>query len=233
MVMRNTTLEQRRWTLQYAAVGTMRLQRSFEGGGTLAEGTTVTDGWVFFHQSRPVCANGQLATDNDVFVVPPGSEFCVASKQPHEWLTIVIPSSLLFQSPAELESIAGAQPRLLKPPSNVTRQFTSLLRRFLSEIENRPAFLQGTHAESCVQSEILEATNQLFHQGQESSSRQYVYWHEQTKAVLDIKINNPTQSWSLPHVARHLGVPERTLRSAFQKCYGLSPTDCIKHVKFF
>jgi hypothetical protein len=131
VVMRNSTLEERRWTLQYATVGAMRLQRACEGGGTLAEGTTVTDGWVFFHQSRPVCANGQSATDNDIFVVPPGSEFCVTSKKAHEWLAIVIPSSLLFQSPAELESATGAKPRLLKPPSSVTRQFTSLLRRLL------------------------------------------------------------------------------------------------------
>lgn len=228
VVMRNCSLEERRWTLQYATVGAMRLQRACEGGGTLAEGTTVNDGWVFFHQSRPVCANGQSATDNDIFVVPPGSEFCVTSKQAHEWLAIVIPSSLLFQSPAELESATGAKPRLLKPPSSVTRQFTSLLRRLLSEIEKSPELLAGTHAESCVQSEILQATKHLFNMGQESFSRHYGYWYGQTKAVLEAKLNNSSESMSIPDVARYLGVPERTLRSAFQKCYGLSPTECIR-----
>jgi AraC-like DNA-binding protein len=152
----------------------------------------------------------------------------VTSKKAHEWLAIVIPSPLLFQSPAELESATGAKPRLLKPPSSVTRQFTSLLRRLLAEVEKRPELLAGTHAESCVQNEILQATKQLFNKGQESSSRHYGSWHDQTKAALEAKLSSPTQSMSLGDVARDLGVPERTLRSAFQKCYGLSPTECIR-----
>jgi AraC family ethanolamine operon transcriptional activator len=228
MAMRISSLEEAKWTLQYAAAGALRLQRGYEGGGTIAEGATVTDGWVFFQQSKPVCANGQLATENQVFVAPPGGEFCLASKQSHEWLTVVIPASLLFQSPAELEFASRAKPRLLRPSPRVTRRFTSLVHRCLSAAEQRPQLLGCPLAVESLQSELLVAATQLFTNQQHSASRQFEYWRCQTKLALDTALNDVEQTLSISKLARQTGVPERTLRTAFQKCYGLSPLEYLR-----
>jgi hypothetical protein len=60
MTMRLTSLEEPIWTLQNATVGSLRLQQGFEGGGSIAEGATVGDGWAFYQQSLPVHVNGKV-----------------------------------------------------------------------------------------------------------------------------------------------------------------------------
>lgn len=228
--MRLSSLEESNWTLQNASAGAMRLQRGYEGGGTIAEGTTVSDGWVFFQQSGPVRANGQLATENHVFVVPPAGEFCLASKQAHEWFTVVIPASLLFHSPDELEFASRAKPQLLKPPPSVTRRFTSLLGRCLSAAEQRPWLLECPLAVATLQSELLVATRQLLERSQHSSSRRFLRWRGHARAALETALDHRIQSLSITELARQTGVPERTLRTAFENCYGLSP---IKYLRMY
>jgi hypothetical protein len=44
LTMRITSFEKPKWTLQYAAAGSLRLQQGYEGGGSIAEGTTLGDG---------------------------------------------------------------------------------------------------------------------------------------------------------------------------------------------
>lgn len=141
MTMRLTALEQSKWTLQQAVAGAVRLQKGFEGGGSIAEGETFADGWVFYHQFPLGQANGETTTLDDIFVAPPGSEFCLTCHPLHEWLTIYIPNSLLFLSELELEFAAFASPRLLKPPAQETHHFISLVRRFLATAESRPQIL--------------------------------------------------------------------------------------------
>jgi AraC family ethanolamine operon transcriptional activator len=226
--MRISSLEESKWTLQNASAGALRLQRGYEGGGTIAEGATVPDGWVFFQQSAPVYANGQLATENHVFVAPPGGEFCLASKQAHEWFTVLIPASLLFQSSTEFEFASCAKPKLLKPPPCVTRRFTSLLGRCLSATEQRPQLLRCPLAVATLQSELLVATRQLFERSQHSASRQFLRWRGLTKTALELAIAHPIQSLSIADLSRQTGVPERTLRTAFEKCYGHSPINYLR-----
>ena len=109
MTMRMRSLEEPKWSLQYATVGSLRVQQGYEGGGSIAEGATVSDGWTFYHQSRPVHANGQVATEDEVFAAPPGGEFCLACQPRHDWLTVFVPTSLLFPSPQELEFASSAR----------------------------------------------------------------------------------------------------------------------------
>jgi AraC-like DNA-binding protein len=221
-------LEEPKWALQHAAVGSLRVQQGYEGGGSIAEGATVGDGWAFYHQLLPVHANGQVATENDVLAAPPGGEFCLACESRHDWLTVFVPTSLLFRSPQELEFASSARPQLLKPPPHVTRRFTSLVRRFLSAAEYRPQLLGSPVAVDSFRNELLAAAKDLFTRCQHSASRHFVRWHFQTKSTVELAMTHPDQSLSISDLARQDGVPERTLRTAFQRCYGLSPVEYLR-----
>ena len=164
MTMRMCSLEEPKWTLQYATVGSLHVQQGFEGGGSIAEGATGRDGWTFYHQLRPVHANGQIATKDEVFAAPPGGEFCLACQPSHDWLTVFVPTSLLFPSSQELEFASFARPQLLKPPPHVTRRFTSLVRRFLSTAEHRPQLLDSPVALDCFQNELTGGNQGSFHE---------------------------------------------------------------------
>jgi len=228
MTMRMQSLGDPKWTLQYATVGSLRVQQGYEGGGSIAEGATVSDGWAFYHQLLPVHANGQVATENDVFAAPPGREFCLTCQTRHDWLTVFVPTSSLFRTPQELEFASSARPQLLKAPPHVTRRFTSLVRRFLSAAEYRPQLLGSPAAVDSFRSELLAAAKDLFTGCQHSASRHFVRWQCQTKSTVELAMSHPNQSPSISDLARQDGVPERTLRTAFQRCYGLSPVAYLR-----
>ena len=228
ITMRIRSLEEPKWSLQYATVGSIRVQQGYEGGGSIAEGATFSDGWEFYHQLLPIHANGQVATQDEVFACPPGGEFCLVCQPCHKWLTVFVPTSLLFQSPQELEFASCARPQLLQPPPHVTRRFTSLVRRFLSSAESRSQLLDSPVALDCFQNELLTATKDLFTGCQHLPCRNFVRWYGQTKSTLELAMSHPDQSLSISDLALQDGVPERTLRTAFQRCYGLSPVEYLR-----
>ena len=228
VTMRMCSQEVANWTLQYATVGSLGVQQGFEGGGSIAEGATGSDGWTFYHQSHPVHANGQVMNTDEVFAAPPGSEFCLACKPSHTWITAFIPTSLLFPSTPELECASCARPQLLKPPPHVTRRFTSLVHRFLSTTESQPQLLDHPAAVDSYRHELLSAAQALFARCQHSTSRHFVRWRRLTTSTLELAMSHPDQSLAVWELARQIGVPERTLRTAFQKSYGLSPQEYLR-----
>lgn len=228
MAMRNSTLEESTWSLQRAMVGSIFLQHGSEGGGTIAEGATANEAWSLFHQARPIQINGKLVTENEVFVVPPGAEFCLASHRSHDWFTVFIPSPLLFPSAEELEFASCIKPQSLKPPPHVVRSFVSLVHRALQAADHFPQLLDSPVALETLQGELLSSAQGLFSNWQDAASRRFVHWHRQTRMALDIALKGSEQTLSIVHLAERIGVPERTLRTSFQKCYGLSP---IKYLR--
>ena len=50
----------------------------------------------------------------------------------------------------------------------------------------------------------------------------------QTKSTVELALSHPDQSLSISDLARQNGVPERSLRTAFQRCYGLSPMEYLR-----
>lgn len=226
--MRLTSLKEMKWALQWTDAGSIRLQKGFEGGGSIAEGATFADGWVFYHQCFPGQTNGETTSADDVFVAPPGSEFCLTCHPLHEWLTIFIPTPLLFSSEHELEFSSSARPQLLKPPPHLTRKFTSLARRFLATAESRTQLLGSELAVKSFQREFLATAKELIARNQNTDSRNYFRWRNQANSTVQLARSRPDQSVSLSDLARQIGVPERTLRTAFQRCYGLSPMEYLR-----
>lgn len=231
LTMRLTAIEEKKWTLQYAAAGTLRLQKGFEGGGSIAEGATMTDGWVFYHQTLPVQTNGQNATSNDIFAAPPGTEFCLACHRLHEWLTIFIPTPLLFSTEVDLEFAASAKPLLLKPPPPCTEKFTGLAHRFLTIVESQPQLLSSPAALDSFQKECLEALREVFAKNQNSTNRHFNRWRSQAKLAEQLAQGDFDEARTVAELALESGVPERTLRTAFQRYYGLAPNEYLRVIR--
>ena len=93
---------------------------------------------------------------------------------------------------------------------------------------HRPQLLDSPVALDSFQNELLAAAKDLFTRCQHSASRHFVRWHCQTKSTVELAMSHPDQSLSISDLARQDGVPERTLRTAFQRCYGLSPVEYLR-----
>jgi AraC family ethanolamine operon transcriptional activator len=72
------------------------------------------------------------------------------------------------------------------------------------------------------------AIKRLFMTSQHSASRHYERWREQTLSATDAALKEPELGMVVSEAATQLGVPERTLRAAFQSCYGLSPVKYLR-----
>jgi AraC family transcriptional regulator, ethanolamine operon transcriptional activator len=228
MTFRLSSLEVPRWTLRYESVGPVGLQQGFEGGGTIVEGVTRTDGWALYHQSHPGHMNGQVMSTDEVFAAPPGSEFCLTCKPSHEWNTVFIPAPLLFPSSPELEFASRAMPQILKPPPHVMRRFTSLVHRFLATADSQPQLWDHPVALDSYRHELVSAVQDLFATGQHSTNRHFLRWSYLTQSTLKLAMSYPDQSPSIAELARQIGVPERTLRTAFHRTYGVSPQEYLR-----
>jgi AraC family ethanolamine operon transcriptional activator len=226
--MRLTALEEKHWALSSTVAGDIRLQKGFEGGGTIAEGETISDGWVFYSQFPSGQANGETTSPNDVFVAPPNSEFCLTCHPLHHWLTICIPSQLLFSSEHELEFASSARPQLLKPPPDFTNKFTTLAHRFISIADSRPQLLSSDLAVQSFQAEFLVAANELFIKNQNPTNRHFARWRYQAKLAEEIALRDFDLSLSIVELSEKTEVPERTLRTLFQRCFGLSPAQYLR-----
>jgi AraC family ethanolamine operon transcriptional activator len=117
---------------------------------------------------------------------------------------------------------------MLKSPPGVARQFTTLVHRFLTAAESRPQLLDSPNAIASVQNELLASVKQLFMTSQHSASRHYERWREQTMSATEVALKEPELGMVVSEASTHLGVPERTLRAAFQSCYGLSPVKYLR-----
>ena len=140
----------------------------------------------------------------------------------------MIPTSLLFRTPPELEFASSAKPQLIKPPPHVTQRFTSLVRRFLAAAESRPQLLSSPVAVESFQIELLVAAKALLTNNEHATGLHFVRWRRQAKSAVDLAIKDPDSSLSISELARKNGVPERTLRTAFQRCFGLSPVAYLR-----
>ncbi len=146
----------------------------------------------------------------------------------HEWLTVYIPTSLLFSSEQELEFASSARPQLLKPLAQVAHHFTSLACRFLATEESRPQMLGSEMAVELFQHELLVAAKELFIRNRDSANCHFSRWRYQVKLAEKLALTDPGLSLSIEDLALKNGVAERTLRRAFQRCYGLSPVEYLR-----
>jgi AraC family transcriptional regulator, ethanolamine operon transcriptional activator len=226
--MRLSSLDESRWMLQNLTIGGVRLQMGIEGGGTIAEGATVPDGWTLFHQPKPVLVNSELVDEDDVFIVPPGREFCLASHFAHDWFMVVIPTSQLFPPKTTQNRHTAVSPQAVSPPGQLTRTFASLIRRIFSAAEQRPQIVGFPTAMEAIQYELLNVSRAFLPFLSKAVGRHFVRWHRQTKAVAECCFSHFDQSLSIADLSQHCGIPERSLRTAFQRCFGLSPFEYLR-----
>lgn len=76
--------------------------------------------------------------------------------------------------------------------------------------------------------ELVSAARQLFASCQHAEGRHFDRWRRLTKAASELAMSRPDQSLSVSELARQTGVPERTLRTAFHRSYGLSPQEYLR-----
>ena len=85
-------------------------------------------------------ANGKRLYPDSVFVIPPNTEFVLATEASHLWLTVHIPTTVLFSriNGAACEECSYA----LNPGSQLTSRLEALVKNFMRSARINPAVLR-------------------------------------------------------------------------------------------
>jgi AraC family transcriptional regulator, ethanolamine operon transcriptional activator len=91
--------------------------------------------------------------------------------------------------------------------------------------------LSSPAALESFQKELLEALREAFAKNQNSTNRHFSRWQRQAKLAEQFAQGVFDDARTVAEMALESGVPERTLRTAFHRCYGLAPIEYLRVVR--
>ena len=218
--------QRRRWEHTYVQAGELHVQGATLGGGYIAEGSICQTGWAFYlNLSRiPELANGVELSNNDVFVMPPGSEYSFSSLEAQDWIGVVIPSKALLPLPEMEAFVERAFAHVVAPACAVTRRLSFMLRRFSASAILEPGVADE---EACVKSfaeETIHLARQIIGVAETvAPDARLMKRHALCKRAMELIENCPDMDLTIGEVATTLDVSVRGLQLAFAKHYGISP----------
>ena len=219
------------WTSSGVDLTGIDVQAGQLGSGNLGLAELRHDGYFFYLPTTlgvDYLANGQLLSYDSIAVIQPGSEFCISTKQPHDWNAVFIPSDIFEQQVVDPPSFFnGASCRLTRADRRVANRLRSMVREVMFAAANCPEFESSAAAEVAA-IEMLKITTAALEQpavdtgsdrGRPKVSREQII--RGCLAFLEEHSHEPV---TVPDLARSVDVSERTLRTAFKDYFGIGPT---------
>ncbi len=221
-----TNLQRRRWGLTQVQAGELHMQTATLGGGYVAEGAVDRGGWAFYLNSSrfPERANGAWLSNKDVFVLPPGSEYCFISQKAQDWDAIFISSQALFPMP-ELKIVdARSVAQIVAPDRTVTGRLRSMLRRFAASAILEPTTLTERACVASFSEEVTNLARRILRvadtvQPDRRLVRHHTLFAQATRLIEDC----PDMSLTIGELAKALNVSARSMQLAFAEYSGISP----------
>lgn len=224
--MRMSALEVSRWTLNHLHLGSIHIQVGLEGSGNIAEGSIRPDGWAFYNQTSGIwgLANGEQMQANATVVVSPGSEFCFACPDgQHNWYSVFVPTSLLLEVRGEEEEIPSVDGSRSSIRIHQSRCMQDLVERLLAALVVEPTVLTTQASVTAFQEEIRSAAIRLLRLSPVRNQAPKVSRQELVKSAVKLIEGDRECSLTIAKIAELSEIPERTLRSAFNDWFGVSP----------
>jgi AraC family ethanolamine operon transcriptional activator len=227
----------RRWSVSQAQLPDVHIQWGKLGSGNIVEGQSWPHGYLLYLPLTSSCdysANGTSIKPGSFMILEPGCEFCVSTRDQHDWCSIFIPEHILTGSGGidDLSSAGSPKCRVSGADHHLANQFLSLLTEIFSVAAKNPEF-EASQAASVAQSELVRiAAGVLDKQRADTSdaagrpklSREEIMLH----AKEHLERFNAERHFSVARLATAVGVSERTLRTAFHQYYWVGPKQYLR-----
>lgn len=152
--------ENRRWTIRRVTSGDIEIQLGELGSGNIAAGAVRPDTFILYlplTSGIEYLGNGERVGSQGCLLIEPGAEFCVSTKQKHDWLAAFMPSRLL---PAQLLDRFTRSCRVADVDGEVIQQFRTTLSEVLVASAAEEEF-ESTRAASNAALEIQRLAARL------------------------------------------------------------------------
>ncbi len=228
MLLRNP--RQRVWSNRSVQLAGINVQMSCVGSGNIAHGQVHPDSFILYLPLTPAVkysANGNTLLPGSLAILEPGSEFCISTRDDHDWMAAFIPTRLLPQDHGLTTRGCRVTPRNF----GKTNQFRSTLLNVLKAaarcdgFETTPAARAAATAiqELCLSIAGISPAASARTDGRPKISRDEII--QRCMAVIE---QPACQSVTVSSLATAADVSERTLRNAFHEYFGVGPARYVR-----
>ncbi len=132
-VMLLNNLKQNIWSIFQSNLSGIDVQLGRLGSGNIVEGQSWSDGFVIYLPLTPRCAysaNGTVLDKNSFIVMEPGCDFCISTKDEHDWCSIFVPTHQIAYDNNVIEPSSGSKKmicRVTRPNPLLANQFWALV----------------------------------------------------------------------------------------------------------
>jgi AraC-like DNA-binding protein len=196
------------------------------------EGQSAKDGHLIYLPVSGACAhvvNGVSIEKGAFMILEPGSEFCLSIKAEHDWCSIVLPAHALDLQPG-LEAPERDSEKMIcrttRPNIVLARRLRASVRDILTTASNHAAF-ESSMASTIAAASLVELGAAIIGLRQPSEcahpGRRKLPREEIIRRAGQLFAEREGEHVSLAELVEAVQVSERTLRTAFNECYGVSP----------
>lgn len=220
------------WRISSVNLPGIDIQFGQLGSGNIAQAGLEFEGYLLYlplTDAVEYTANGVVIKNKSFAILEPGCEFCMSTKEAHDWCVAFVPSHLLASGSEGAEPLSdskGNTCRVTRPNRLAADRFQSLVEQIMAAASYSSQF-ESTNAASRAETEVLKVVSSVLGQPQ------YVEPHRKGRAKIPrqqiIRHSNELfeerqgEHVYLEELARAAQVSQRTLRTAFNEYYGVGP----------
>ena len=220
------------WSTYHIKFLDIHVQLGKLGSGNIVEGQSSSNGYIIYQPLTDTCeysANGTVLGQHSFMILEPGCDFCISTKDEHDWCSIFIPSSKLIRGSDPVEPSSDSEKMICQvfhSNPQVTNQFFGFVRRLMT-IGINYSQIESDLLSNLLAEEALEIVSLILGQRQGGETnlegrpcipRQEII--RRSQKLIEKRKGQPILVGELSAAA---GVSQRTLRRAFNEYFGVSP----------
>ena len=221
------------WVMTQLVVNTLSVQWGRAGSSVVVEGAAKPGGIsIFIPTDSPVgvSGNGHRLDESSLMINQTGDEFCIANDSSRPWFSVYVPYETLAGASGDATAPVPLMRGFVQVPLQRIQRFRSVIGRFGEAVHRASTGFESAAAQTAAEQKLVPAIRNLLAVPQEVApmhGRHAIPRRQIARASMEFADQHVGEYLSVQQLAAAAGVSERTLRDAFQHCFGLAPVQYL------
>ncbi len=227
----------RTWSISTVNLNGINIQVGRLGSGNIAQGEMRQDGYMLYMPLTDCVeysANGIVLEKNSFALLEPGCEFCITTKEEHDWCVAFVPSHMFALETETVEPLPGSKGktcRVTRPNRLAVNRFQALTGKIMTAA-NKYSQFESTSAASCAAAEVLKIVSSYVEQAQNVElrprGRTRLSRQEIIRRCDEFLEASNNKHVSIEELTVASQVSQRTLRTAYHEYFGVGPVQYLQ-----